>query len=525
MEYDYVMYSGWPAVTPFPDWLKVEFLSVEETNATVRVTLHMSNGTEQNATVPIDIVAGGEALGLSGFVVPANLTTGDVVHMSGYGDVTITDETTLSCAGVNRTVVYTIFSQYGTSLTYIWDKQTGIMVQASTVTSTTYGIARASDTNIWQALAETIYIRADGNTAPPTAPISTADNVTYALTANVTSDADGIVVKRDNIVINGAGYKVQGITANSINGVILTGRSNVTIKNTTIENFAVGINMHGGSSNNNICGNTITNNELYGIVFAQPSNHNSVSGNSIINDSVGILLGRSSNYNSLSGNNITNNFLAGIMLESSNSNSISRNYVTNNCYGIWFYPFQASAHNSIGGNYFASNSVGLDIGSAENCSICGNTITDSEYGIRQNGPSSPGPSGAKVYHNNFINAQTDQAYDIWDYGYPSGGNYWSDYNGTDLYRGTHQNETGSDGIGDTPFNLDRYPLMDHWYQILGDIDFDGKVSLADLVLLANVYGSKLGDAKWNFNADMSDNGKVDLSDLVMLALHYGQHNP
>jgi hypothetical protein len=52
----------------------------------------------------------------------------------------------------------------------------------------------------------------------------------------------------------------------------------------------------------------------------------------------------------------------------------------------------------------------------------------------------------------------------WDNGYPSGGNYWSDYNGTDLYSGPYQNVTGSDGIGDTPYvidanNTDHYPLM------------------------------------------------------------------
>jgi hypothetical protein len=119
---------------------------------------------------------------------------------------------------------------------------------------------------------------------------------------------------------------------------------------------------------------------------------------------------------------------------------------------------------------------------------------------------------------------------IWDYGYPSGGNYWSDCNGTDLCRGTFQNETGNDGIIDTPYvidinNTDHCPLMNPWHQILGDIDFDGKVSLADLVLLANAYGSKPGDAKWNPNADVNDNGKVDLSDLVMMAQHYGQHYP
>ena len=55
----------------------------------------------------------------------------------------------------------------------------------------------------------------------------------------------------------------------------------------------------------------------------------------------------------------------------------------------------------------------------------------------------------------------------WDDGYPSGGNYWSDYNGTDFYSGTNQNVTGSDGIGDTSYiidvnNVDRYPLMSPW---------------------------------------------------------------
>lgn len=55
----------------------------------------------------------------------------------------------------------------------------------------------------------------------------------------------------------------------------------------------------------------------------------------------------------------------------------------------------------------------------------------------------------------------------WDNGYPSGGNYWSDYKGVDLYSGPYQNITGCDGIGDTPYiideyNVDRYPLMNPW---------------------------------------------------------------
>jgi hypothetical protein len=58
-----------------------------------------------------------------------------------------------------------------------------------------------------------------------------------------------------------------------------------------------------------------------------------------------------------------------------------------------------------------------------------------------------------------------------------------------------------------------------------DINGDGKVSLADLVILANAYGSKLGDTKWNPNADINGDNIVDLSDLVILANYYGQHYP
>jgi hypothetical protein len=61
--------------------------------------------------------------------------------------------------------------------------------------------------------------------------------------------------------------------------------------------------------------------------------------------------------------------------------------------------------------------------------------------------------------------------------------------------------------------------------IPGDLNGDFKVSLADLVLLANAYGSEPFDVKWNPNADMNGDGIVDRADLVILAIHYGQHYP
>jgi parallel beta-helix repeat protein len=75
-----------------------------------------------------------------------------------------------------------------------------------------------------------------------------------------------------------------------------------------------------------------------------------------------------------------------------------------------------------------------------------------------------------IYHNNFLSSDKminfGESFETkWDNG--AEGNYWSDYPGIDYYSGPYQNETGSDGIGDTQYtidvnNVDRYPLMNQW---------------------------------------------------------------
>jgi len=159
---DYTV-TGWPSGTPYPAWLKVECLSVEGTTATLQVTMHMSDETEQSDTVSVDVVAGGETFDtLYGFVIPTNRTTGDSINMGGDGltfTVTIDGETTRTYAGASRTVVYASFSQYGTELTYYWDKKTGVMVEASTTSGGITGTAKATETNMWEAVPSPFWIQ------------------------------------------------------------------------------------------------------------------------------------------------------------------------------------------------------------------------------------------------------------------------------------------------------------------------------------------------------------------------------
>ena len=72
-----------------------------------------------------------------------------------------------------------------------------------------------------------LYIRANGSIDPPSAPITTSDNITYILTGNLMSDEDGIVIERENIILDGNGYLLQGNGSGC--GVYLFSVNNVTI--------------------------------------------------------------------------------------------------------------------------------------------------------------------------------------------------------------------------------------------------------------------------------------------------------
>jgi parallel beta-helix repeat protein len=393
----------------------------------------------------------------------------------------------------------------------------------------------------------TVYIRANGAIDPPTAPIRRDGNI-YTLTSNITSDDDGIIIERGNMTLDGAGYTLEGTRSGT--GITLEERSNVTIKNTNIKSFGLcvyicqasknnifgnnitasdtGIELQMNSTGNRIYGNNITNGEFGpGVAISWYSSNNIVSGNTVANNYGGIMFMEEGSNNSVTGNRIADNRLYGVLLRSSSNNSITRNNIANNQFqGILL---EGSLNNSIIANNIASNRVyGVSLLGSSSNSITRNNITNDQCGIYLSYS-----SGNRIFHNNLIN-NTSQIQNvekaltnIWDNGYPSGGNYWSDYTGADLYSGLYQNESGSDGIGDSSYIInenrgDSYPLVRPFVPLLSDLNNDGRVNILDISILAKAYGTKLGDERWNPIADMDKNNVIDIVDVSIVARDFGK---
>lgn len=291
----------------------------------------------------------------------------------------------------------------------------------------------------------TIYIRADGSIDPSGAPILRKGDF-YTATDNITSNANGIVIERDNMTLDGAGYTLQGTENWESRGVDLSGRSNVTIKNMEIEKFEYGIWLN-CTSVSTIFGNNILN--IWHCIITDHSCNNTISENNLTTiGGRGILLSDFSDYNLILENNIkTNPYGDCILLFNSHYNTLSGNHITNNRstedYGIHLYE---SSCNSIVGNYITNGGYGIYIDFSTYNTFYHNSLIDNAQNV-------------------YIRSLGWENY--WDDGYPSGGNYWSDYVGTDFYSGPYQNMTGTDGLGDTPYvldanNTDNFPLMALW---------------------------------------------------------------
>ena len=348
----------------------------------------------------------------------------------------------------------------------------------------------------------------------------------------------------DNIILNAT-------TA----GIIGYASSNITIYQNFVNNCGwMGIHLDGNSANCNITDNTIMN-TIEGIEI-EKSAENIVAVNHLVNNNVSVVLNDCNGLNTFRENNMTSDWY-NIIVWGSTLNAFMQDFDTTNIVNGKTVYYFTSAHNllinpssypNIG--YLAIvnctnatvkdvdlslNRDGLILAQSTNCSILnvtingnrgpllygGLTLFNSSNNIIVNSLISNNTvsvcayksNGNTFYHNAFVNnsinvisnftspfsqPSSSLSKNIWDNGYPSGGNYWSNYCRVDLYGGPHQNETGSDGICDSFYkidedNQDKYPLMGIFYdfEVVG---LDDKIYHVQVI--SNSTVSELNLAVW-----------------------------
>ena len=297
----------------------------------------------------------------------------------------------------------------------------------------------------------------------------------------------------------------NNVASNNYEGILLSFSHNNTLDSNTIFNSYLGIDLSYGSNDNMITNNNLSYNSHSGLISNHFADNNTIEGNNMSSNGQNGIYFYLSKWTVITNNTLYSNQWYGINVEASSNVTISTNTIfANHQHGIYVgwsrdcvfnnntvfsnvkYGIYASCSGSvisnntifdnedglhvsprdwniISDNNIYSNRVnGLFLRYTNNNTIVGNTIKDNQFGAYVNSS-----NDNRIYHNHFIN-NTNQSVDVginyWDNGYPSGGNYWSDYTGEDSYSGPDQNLTICDGIGDVPYdipggsNQDRYPL-------------------------------------------------------------------
>ena len=248
----------------------------------------------------------------------------------------------------------------------------------------------------------TIFINADGSVSGTNA-IQREGN-RYDLTESLYNSS--IAVLCNNIVLDGDGFTLQGP-----NGWPTPAGINLTCTGVTVENFVV---------------------KCWEVGILGAYDGNTISDNSLIDNERGIAI-YADNYQ-VEGNYIGQADYA--IRVTGNNDTFTRNTFDAGGYAFWI-----------------TDSSGILI-TENNITSNNPMVFQTDYG------------GFQVYHNNFYlpgrntmvlmtnkNA-TDADFPPWDNGYPSGGNYWSDYTA----RYPNATEIDDSGIGDIPYNVTTSPF-------------------------------------------------------------------
>jgi parallel beta-helix repeat protein len=259
----------------------------------------------------------------------------------------------------------------------------------------------------------------------------------------------------ERIVIN----KTVSLVGTDINTTVIDGSNAGTVVQILADNVSIAcftIRYSGwGWTNNGIYVHYADNCEIRNNYFYMNchnirlnfSRGSTITGNTIDGNGYGIRLLNSENCQAT--DNSVSNCIGGIHFEFATNCTARNNNLYQNSQGMRFY--SPCTYNKVVNNIVFNNTYdGMIDNSMNSNSTFFNNI---------------------IFHNNFINNTYPficrGSGNLWHEGYPSGGNFWSRYKGTDFYQGPDQNEDGEDGIGDTPYiidssNTDQYPLIHPW---------------------------------------------------------------
>lgn len=242
-----------------------------------------------------------------------------------------------------------------------------------------------------------------------------------------------------------------------------------TVTNIVVANDQQGITLGDRSSHHNTLQNVEAHSNTRGIVGRLGSDYTRILDSNIHHNERGIDIGWSS-YWSIENTVIHSNLDKGVRIDNTRYGTLKNCEISSNSEGIQFTGWGAY-YNTIVGNRIHSNNAGILLKyQARYNTMKENAIYNNNYGVYICRHETLPNHSNVFYHNYFmsnnVNAQIyeDRYTNIWDNGYPDGGNYWSDYTGVDQYSGASQTTPGGDDIGDTPYvidanNRDNYPLM------------------------------------------------------------------
>ncbi len=242
---------------------------------------------------------------------------------------------------------------------------------------------------------------------------------------SIIEDQKGLGIGSDNFIISNSEFK-RNISKSPKYGLLLNGNHTIIV-NCNISGNYIGIEINSGNNTIKKCNIDLNNR--------------------------GINL--KNNNNEIYDCKFFNNSAVGIRLSHTKFSNIKNSSFINSGNGIYFWESSNNTISNCNFNYNRYNGIAL---------LKGAITKPSKYN--------------RIFNNNFIsNGFEDGNYynaidmwsdNIWDNGYPGGGNYWSNYNGIDLYSGENQDIMGSDGFGDLPKFIDgksdnkpkdNYPLL------------------------------------------------------------------